>query len=206
MKLIPNALILEKNKLASAEPWLLLLRLTLTETPLAYLYLVRNTDNVVYDGQTYTAFPFEIGDFKQSNAGEIPSISLRVCNIMQSLQSEIEAYDGLVGRTVTFYLVHNAHLTDGTSYATLTWTFNITGCSVTWEWITFTLSAPNPLRRRFPLYRYMPNSCPWIFKSVECKYVGTGTCVKTLASCQAINNQINFGGHIGLGAGGMKIA
>jgi len=206
MKLIPNALILEKNKLASQEPWLLLLRLMLDDDPAEYIYLARNTEDVVYGGQVYTAFPFEIGEFKQANSGEIPSISLRVCNIMQSLQSEIELYDGLVDRNVMFYLVHNAHLVDGTGYEALTWSFNITGCVVTWEWVTFILNAPNPLRRRFPLYRYMPNHCPWIFKGVECKYTGSGTCKKTLLTCRALNNALNFGGHIGLGAGGMRIA
>src|SRR4030067_150423 len=56
----PLALRLEKNKLVSTAPWLLLLSVTLPDA--SVIRLVKNTEDVTFGGNVYIAFAFELGD------------------------------------------------------------------------------------------------------------------------------------------------
>jgi len=71
---VDTSLLLEKNKLNSTIPWLILLEVTIPSTPATTLYLVRNTENITYNLQTYAAFPFELDVSKQVSKGDIPTI------------------------------------------------------------------------------------------------------------------------------------
>lgn len=200
---LTNALILEKNKLSSEHPWLLLLDVGCGGTT---LYLVRNTENFVFNGITYEAFPFEIDADKQDTKGQIPSISLRVSNVTRAIQAQIEDHNGLIGETITLRVV-NADLPNEV-YTDLTFDFEVLNCMATAMWVTFTLGAPNPLNKRVPLYRYMSNFCRYVsfFKGAECKYAGVDTtCTGTLEDCQSKSNSVNFGGFIGLTPGGIRL-
>jgi len=207
MKILPTPLVLSKNLLCGPQPWLLLVDVTIPTEPATKLYLVRNNEDVVYARNTYTAFPFDFTPMKMEGKGEIPTITFRVSNVARSLQSYVEDYEGLIGEEVTLRIVNNAHL--GEDYTELTWVFIILSCSVDSQWINFSVGAPNPLRRRFPLYKYNADHCPWRLSSVECKYAGAdSTCKRTLADCQLRtggSNSLNFGGHIGLGQGGIRL-
>ena len=67
------------------------------------------------------------------------------------------------------------------------------------DWISFTLGAVNPLRRRFPLYMATPRSCGWIFKGAECAYAGgSASCARTLDACRTLSNSGRFGGRPGI--------
>lgn len=193
---IPASLILEKNKLNSTYPWLLLIDVT---TPVSTMYFVRNTEDIIFNGITYTAFPFDMEVDKQDTKGQIPSMSLRVSNVTRAVQAEIEQYGGLVGETVTLRIVNSAYLSE--NYSELTFDFEIIACSATAIWVTFVLGAPNLLAKRFPLYRYMSNFCRYVsyFKGPECGYSGGLTvCNGTLANCQERLNSERFGGFLGL--------
>ena len=76
---LPAVLILEKNKIATANPWLVTLDITLVNGE--KFYFVHNTEDIVFQGRTYTAFPFQIEIPKTSSKGELPSWILRVSNI-----------------------------------------------------------------------------------------------------------------------------
>lgn len=74
------------------------------------------------------------------------------------------------------------------------------------KWATFTLSAANPFRKRFPQARILKNHCRFIFKDAWCKYAGAETeCDKTLTRCRALSNSTRYGGFPGVGRGGIKI-
>lgn len=203
MKTLPAALILEKNKIASTGAWLLLLDITLPTA--SVIRLANNTENVTFGGNAYTAFPFEIDASKSSTQGEIPQVTLRVSNATRSLQPYIEQYNGAVGFSFKLTVVNSNHLTE--SYAELEMTFDVLSCSSDANWITFMLGAPNPLRRRYPLFRALANSCAWTYKGRECNYGGgLTTCKRTLTDCQAHGNSGRFGGRPGLSAGNIRIA
>jgi phage-related protein len=203
MKNIPAALILEKNKLATPNPWLLLFDVMLPES--TTLYVVRNTEDIIFNGHTYTAFPIKFEPTKQASKGEIPTVSLRISNVTRVLQAYMEQFAGGIGSTVTFRVVNAAYLSE--NYAELTMTYDIIAAVSDAHWITITLGAPNPLRSIYPQFRYNAHFCNWQFKSVECGYAGASEiCKRTLAYCRQLNNSPRFGGFPGLGGGGVRLA
>lgn len=205
MRTLPLNLLLAKNQIGQTSPWLILLSVTLTDDPPTTLYLVKNNEDITFQSQVYTATSFELDASKESSKGEIPSISLRVCNVTRVLQSYLEELNGAVGATVKITIVNAAHLTE--NYAELEMTFDVMSTSSDAMWVTFNLGAPNPLRSRFPKFRYLANHCGWIFKSRECNYTGGATeCARTLDACQALGNSPRFGGHPGLNNYGIRLA
>ena len=164
-----QTLIQEKNKLSSTYPWLILLDISIPSTPASIIYLVRNTDDIVFNGQTYIAFPFTIDATKQNATGQIPTVTLQVSNVTRALQVYLEAYKGLVGQSIIMRVVNANYLTE--NYVDLTFTFEILDCTSTVEWVSFTLGSTSSLTRRFPLYIYLAGMCRYAvyFKGVECK-------------------------------------
>lgn len=212
-----SSLVSEKHQLFSTTAWLILLEVSVPTTPTpTTLYLVRNTEDIVFNSKTYTAFPFEIDATKQVSKGEIPSILLRVSNVSRTVQAYLEAYDGLVGQEIVVRIVAKPS-GKNSYYEAVSWTYEILGCQADAYWVTFSLGISNPISRRFPLYRYIADHCNWTFNSpavrasgsnagVECGYTGTDTsCKKTLADCQAKGNSARFGGFFGLGKGGIRL-
>jgi len=209
LKSMSASLILEKNKVNSIYPYVLLLSITLDGTP--SIFLARDTQDVTYNGQLYTAFPFEVDANKSSSSGEIPTLTIRVCNVNRVIQAYLEDYDGLVDETVTLIIVNTHYLSE--DYSDFTFDFTVLGCTADAMWASFTLGAPNLLNRRFPLYRYMTSFCRYVshYKGVECKYSGgepsgETTCNGTLESCKKRGNAINFGGFPGLQKGNLRLA
>jgi phage-related protein len=203
MKTLSAALILEKNRLATPNPWLVLLDIRLPDATM--LYIARNTEDIVFNGHTYTAFSFELEPTKESSKGEVPTITLRISNVTQVFQAYLEAQEGGLGSIVTVRVVNAALLTE--NYAELEMTFDVMAAVSDIQWITFTLGAPNPLRAAFPQYRYLAGHCRWQFKSAECAYTGASEiCKRTLDYCRQLNNSPRFGGFPGLGGGGVRLA
>lgn len=171
------SLTLEKNKLNSTIPWLILLEVCIPSTPATILYLVRNTDDITFNSQAYTAFPFELDVSKQVSKGDIPTIEVKVSNVTRTIQAHLEAYDGLVDQTVTIRVV--AKPAGESEYLEAeSWTYDVLAVHSDAEYVYFTLGAPNPLSKRFPLYRYIAFSCRWKFRldstivAPECGYAG----------------------------------
>lgn len=196
---LPLALRLEANKLVSTRPWLLLLELTLPDT--SVLRFVRNTEDILFNGYTWTAYPFELGDQGESGDGKVQAVVLRASNVARALTPYLEANAGLVGAQVRLIVVHEGSL--GEDYASLTLSYTIIATSLPpgGLWVEFTLGAENPMRRRFPLYAAVPLHCGWVahFKGAECKYAGADTsCAGTLTACRAKSNSANFGGRPGI--------
>jgi len=187
MKSLPASLILEKNKLASPNPWLVLLTITLTDSTI--LRFVRNTKDVTYKGNVYTAFPFEITPAKQDNRGEIPTVTLTVSNVTQLLEPYLDEQDGGVGASVVITVINAAHLDE--DYAELEMAFDVLACYSTAESVVFTLGAPNPLRQQFPLRMYLAQHCGFVYEGAECGYVGKDISGIT----RAANAKISCTGH-----------
>lgn len=192
---LPLALRLEKNKLVGTAPWLLLLDVTLPDT--THIRIARNTDDVTYLGNVYTAFAFELGELRGGGDGRIQGLSLKVANPSRVLQPYLEANEGLIGCPVTLVVVHADNLMEDHSELTLSW--EIISAQPAEDWINFTLGSVNPLRRRFPLHLATPRSCGWLFKGAECAYAGAvTTCARTLDVCRTLENSARFGGRPGI--------
>lgn len=202
MKQLPADLIIEKNKIATPVPWILLLDIVLTDD--TELYICRNNENVTFNGQLYTAVPFDIEPTKASARGEIPTVTLRVSNVTRALQPYLEKLDGGIGSEITLRVVNTAHLDE--DYSELEIGFDVLSASSEVYWVTFILGAPNPLGKRFPSFQFIADHCRWRFKSVECGYSGKASaCKRTLSDCRLLKNSGRFGGFPGLSGSAARV-
>jgi phage-related protein len=209
---------IERHRLSSGEPFLLLLMIQFpgSADPTAtqqYLRLVRNTDPVTFDAgdgqgaQVYTPFNFELGEIKMSANSSVPTLDLKASNVMRALQSTIEQYSGLVGAIASLMVVNTAN---PAGEAELAMNFTVTQAICDPQQVTLKLGASSPMRRLFPLFMYRPNYCMWQYKGPQCAYSGSmATCTHTIdgaAGCQAHNNVLRFGGFPGIDSSGASAA
>lgn len=200
MKSLPSVVVQRKNTIATASAWIVLLDISISTT----FYLCSNNESVSFGGHTYEPFPFDLDPHEENNKGEIPTLSLRVANVTQLIQEQIEENNGGVGSSIIIRVVNSDYLTS--DYSELEMEFSILAAEASAEWLTLTLGAPNPLRRRFPPHRYIANHCHWDFKSVECGYSGNATvCDRSWERCEELNNTPRFGGYRGLTTKGWRV-
>jgi phage-related protein len=197
------AAIVEKNKLASSQPHIILAQITLPSGTI--LRVCRNNENIAWNGYTWVAFPFDIDTLGEQKAEELPSVNLRVGNASQVMSYYLEQGDGGVGAEVLLMVVHASYLNVTTPILTLY--YECISTSTTAEWATFNLGAPSVYRKKIPRDRLMKRYCRHkIFKGIYCKYAGAATtCNRTYEQCRTYGNLNNFGGAPGLGSGGLKI-
>lgn len=209
MKSLPANIILEKNKLSTASAWLILLEITLTDATV--FRLVKNTEDIVFGGETYTAFNFQLEPVTQAVTGQMFTVLVKVSNITRLIEAKLQELDGAIGSTVKITVVNSSLLAE--DYSELEMTFDILRTNTTHLWVEFTLGVPSPLRQRFPLDKYLALHCNWIFTggvtigdNVECAYIGAETtCDRTLSDCRIRSNQVRFGGFPGMRSGGVRI-
>lgn len=191
------ASIIEKNKLASGVPFVLLAKIEIfdstSQTFVETVYVANNTESVVFAGQTYVAFPFTIE--LRYEAGAIPDISMSAVDFQKVLLGKLNAYGGATGSRVTIVIANTGNLSAG---AEIEEVFEVTSASAS-EWkITLRLGAESVISRQFPARTQMKDRCSWRYKSAECGYTGgLASCDLSLQGangCAAHNNTINFGG------------
>ena len=194
---IPSSLITEKNKLFSDGAFLELLKVEMSENSQT-LRIVNNNEDIVWDSQTWQKFQFQPGSFNENNEGEAPQISVKVSNVLRAVQGYVEAADkGLVGDTVTYYLIHSDNLLEGTPV--IEQSFTILGVSCDVNWVEFLLGAENYFLKAFPINVYKRGICryktPDGFKGTRCGYSGVRTsCDQKFSTCVSYGNQARFGG------------
>lgn len=197
---LPAALIARKNAIAQDAPWLQLFEI---EAPEETLRFVNNTDDVVWGGNTYSAFPIELDEIKNDGSGSFGTFSARVCNVNRVVQDYVEANDGLVGCTVRLIVVNAGELAADVSMLTTSWSVMSTKCDE--NWVVFSLGRSVLLSRRYPKYRALPSTCPLHYKGARCGYAGVmATCDRTLNACRDHDNAPRFGGRPGLQAKGAR--
>lgn len=192
--------IIEKNKLTFDGAWLVLLEIQIAKD--LVIRIVRNTEDIVWNGYTWVAFPFELDEIKETSQGELPQIPIRVSNISRSVQQYIEQANGGVGAAVILRVVHSRHL-DMPS-ADIEETFTVQHVSSDSMWVTFDLGGDMPTMLRFPFRRVLKDYCPFTYKGIECgasSYLEN--CNKTLGDCRERGNAARFGGEPSIPQGGL---
>lgn len=196
MRSLSAAAILEKNKIAGEGAWLILLEILIGEITLR---LVRNTEDIDWNGETWTAFPFELDDLTEDRQ-EMPQLKIRVGNVSRVVQGYVErAPNGGAGSTVILRVVLSNHLDQP---AEIEETFDVTHiqCDAQWVHITLGISQVND---RFPNDRNMKDFCRFLtttgYGGIECGVSAATkaqhpTCNGTLADCRERGNSVRFGG------------
>lgn len=185
---------LEKNKLSSDAPFLLLFDIShpqLTEN----IRLVRNTEDVTWAGKTWTAFPVDIEDYSEDGKS-LPALNMKIAAGQGLITTYLQKYGGLTDARVRIYIVHAKCLDVDKPEMELE--FQITETTYDEQWITFTLGASPELANRFPAWKYLTDFCPFVCGDIRCGYAGDKTCKNNLVSCLIPER---FGGEPGIQTG-----
>ena len=91
----------EKNKLSTDSLWYLAMKVTIPGSTPTIVYVVKNTEDITWAGQTWQAFPFEIDPIAAGNKGEVPRVDVRISNVNRVLEGYVLAYDNYI-KTVGF--------------------------------------------------------------------------------------------------------
>lgn len=192
--------IIEKNKISSDTPFLILVDAIIRDENNDIVQTIRfakNSENVVFNGETYQAANFDI-DISVENNSE-PSIKMTAQDQTRTLSQYIEAYGGCVGSEIVMTVV-NAGALDAPPE--IQETFKITSSAVNEYVVEFNLGTDSTVNRRFPLHRQFKDRCSWKYKGNRCGYSGgLATCDYTFLGengCVAHNNAANFGAFPGL--------
>lgn len=175
--------------------------------------------NIVWQGQTYTAYPVEITGFTFVTGEQIPRPRMRVANVTGIITALVLAYDDLIGakvtrkRTLAKYL--DAVNFDGGVNADADSTAEFPDdiyyidqkVNENMNIVEFELAASFDVAGiKLPKRQIIQNVCPWVYRSSECSYTGTDyfdkddnvvatsgqdVCGKRLSSCKARFGEYN---------------
>lgn len=193
MRVFSEAAVLEKNRLASDAPFLIFLEIENKE--IGVIRLVRNTENIMWQGSEWQAFPLDI-ETSGEDGKTIPALNVKVSNCGGIIQTYLQQYNGLVDSEVRLMVALASNLENPSPEFALD--FLIKSASYDESWVTFCLSASAELMNRFPAHRYINNFCPFRCGDLRCGYIGAGVCVNTLETCLIPSR---FGGEPGIQRG-----
>lgn len=202
MKVFSELATIAKNSLSVSYPFLIFFTVEhkdLDET----IRLVQNNENVLYNGNLFTAFPVELDVLSQDDGKTLPSVSLKVSNIQQIIQHEIQKYNGLTDAKVTIEVVYMEGMIKKKKEVLKidvepeeVFVFQVTQTSYDENWITFSLGTSPAMAWRFPQEKYYADYCPYVFGDIRCCATGQ-KCQNTLSTCK---NLERFGGFAGQSA------
>lgn len=202
-KSLSIANVIEKNRIASATPFLILIDVGVidpnTGTLIETLRLVRNNEDIVFQGNTYTAANFDLE--LKAESGAQHNLTLSVRDLTLTVQARMQAYGGGIGFTVTLMVVNAGNLAQP---AEIVEYFEIIGASADASTYTasFTLGTENSVMQSFPRRKQTVDFCQWRYKGAECGYSGfMPTCDLSLQGpngCAVHGNTVRFGGFPGL--------
>lgn len=198
---ISSNAILEKNKIASDNVWLLLLKITYpSEVPVR---VCLNNETINWNSQSWLPAIFSLSGISESKDAEVPVVSLGFVDLNNVVIPFLEEYSGAVGAEIIIYVVNSKYLENTTPE--LEETMEIIGCSVGHSsTVAFQLGTENLMQRRLPQNRYLKNHCRFDFKSTLCGYsAGETECNRTLTRCTELINAARFGGFPGVGTKGL---
>lgn len=185
---------LEKNKLSTDAPFLMFFEITHTQLA-EPIRLVRNTDDVTWNGKTWTCFPIDIEDYEEDGK-TLPALNMKIASGQGLITTYLQKYGGLTDARVKLYIVNQKCLDVATPEMEME--FQITETAYDEQWITFTLGASPELANRYPAWKYLTDFCPFTCGDIRCGYSGTSTCKNNLASCLIPER---FGGEPGIQTG-----
>jgi len=199
--------VLEKNKLASGNAFLVLMEIQVmnahTGQFVETIFVANNNEPVVFQNETYVPFPFDL-ELKEE-AGALPELTLRAMDFQKVLMNKLNEFGGAAGSILIMRIVNSANLNGSPEIEE---TFELLESSANDFQITLKIGVESSLRKIFPRRTQMRDRCAWRYKSAECGYNGSlPTCDLTLQGpngCAAHGNTVNFGGFPGLVSRGIR--
>ena len=162
----------ERHKLASGEPWLLLMDLAwppnVPAASQSHARFVRDLNPCTFDAgdgngpQVYQPFNFQMGDLAVSSNGKVPDCEVQASNVLRALQGTIDGYAGVVGASLDLYALNTSNPAGEPDLAL---SFTVLRTTSDAKLVHFKLGASSPLRRLFPISMYRPNYCNWQYNA-----------------------------------------
>jgi lambda family phage minor tail protein L len=186
------------------------------------------TQDIVWQGETYVAFPIRATGFEFSGQGQSPRPKMLVSNVFGSITALVLQYDDIVGakvsrkRTLSKYLdavnfPGGVNLTADPTAEFPTDVFYVDRkATESNDFVEFELApAMDVTGVMLPRRQIVQNICPWKYRGAECGYTGTAyfntsdqptsqandACGKRLTSCK-----LRFGEFAELPYGGFPAA
>lgn len=198
----------EKNKLNSDSVFLIALDITIPDVA-EVIKIVNNNEDVIWDGVTYQAFPFELDEYTDSTSGEISEFKIKVGNANNIIGTYLRVYDAYVKNNgfepieVSISVINTNNLEESTPEVQHLTT--LVKPSISYDSVTFTLGGVNAYNKTVHSKMYR-NNCRFKFKGTRCGYTSSATtCNKTYARCKELNNQARFGGFPLIGNKGVSV-
>jgi len=141
----------------SDEVWLQLLTID-HDDMVAPIRLVSNTEDVVSNGETFTAFPFELAI--PATAQE--SVELIVDNVTRELIDEVRSIDTPFGLTLEIVVASAPDTVEAGPFE-----FQSRAVEYDVQRLRFTLAYEPILNEPFPAYDYTPIDYPGLFQAVD---------------------------------------
>lgn len=199
MKVFSELATIAKNSLSASYPFLIFF--TIEHADIDTIRLVQNNEDVIYNGNLFTAFPVELDTIANDDGKTLPSVTLKVSNIHQIIQHEIQKYNGLTDAKVKIEVVYMEGMVKRKKEILRIdvepeelFQFQVTGTAYDENWVSFTLGTSPAMAWRFPQEKYYADYCPFVFGDIRCCATGT-KCQNTLSTCK---NLVRFGGAPGL--------
>lgn len=200
MRTLSIASVINKNQLASDVPWLVAVKVDVidpqTLSVITTIRMVANNEHITLGGNLFLASNFSLDISESEN--ELPTVSLKITDITQTVQAYMQAYQGGLGSHVTVYFFPAESTT--VAKADITYDFDVISASSNSSnyTTTWSLGAENPLTLAVPSRRQSRNRCGWQFKDGNCNYTGPATICdldySSVNGCLGHDNQEFFGG------------
>lgn len=192
---LPSSIVRELHKLNSDGAII-----CLAEIPEHAIQLARNTEDVVWDGKTWSKFWFELDDgLSETTSGELPELTIKVSNIGGFIEVEVVAHDNFEESTLILRFISANCLTE--TDPILSMTFDIMKVTCDSQLVTIKVAAQNPMLLAYPPWKLHGSLCQYQHfpSDPRCGYTGgLTTCNRTMQDCQTRGMYARFGGQLGL--------
>jgi len=196
----------EINKLYQDKAWITLLTIKDPNGNLIQNLCV-NTEDVIFNGETYLKTNVEIGEIPQATKGQLPKVPLKVQNVDRIIGQMVESDPNFGSEWIIgVRVVHENHLGLTPTYDPQDTVYEemiVSDVVTTHKFVTFNLSVgQNPMRTQFPSQKYNPAHCQRTFDNsfTGCPYSTEGKnsnfdfCNKTLENCKERFNEDRVNG------------
>jgi len=201
------ASVIDKNRVSSDTPWVILLEIHITDPNtrevVEVIRTAKNNENVIFgvddDGapRVFLAGNFTINIDQRQN--EAPSVSVTAQDQTRYIEQRMDDMAGGVFSECVMFVVNTDRLDQP---AEIEETFQIISSGAKNYVASFSLGSENPLGIQFPKSRQWKDRCTWRFRGYGCQYAGPlATCDYTkdgANGCIAHNNVKRFRGLPGL--------
>ena len=139
------------NDISNGGVLLVALEIFIPDTPT--VRVINNSENIVFKGNEYVAFPFSIGELSAAK-GETPTFQLQIDNTSRAMQQYIQAYDLYlktrgVGNSAIKAIVYVINSND-LEEEVFSENFELTEFSSDSEYVSFTLGTNSLFNMSYP--------------------------------------------------------